>query len=302
MSSNKKRSYESGCQKKKKKLKLETELKKTKPVSNFFKPIQSGKSNNSDTIDVLEDNNDDTSDHSKEPTYSERDLPVNNPCDSITSNDIETVCMLEENNVESPDKEKLQEKDSEKNIPEELAPIEEILSVECPSHSDNESVHMQEDYDIGIYLQKCPSDFEKYYMIKNKWKPPANFSWPYSIQNQGSTTKRRYLNQDHIDKHPYLAYSVSQGGLLCKYCVLSSNTSGLSLGKLSKCPLTRYDRLTGITGDLESHSLNQYHLDAKCLCLSFLSSYEANTNIIKQQDSVHALTCKKKQRNFEVNN
>ena len=129
---------------------------------------------------------------------------MNNPCNSRTSNDIETVCMLEENNVESPDQEKYKEKDGEKNLPEEPAPIKEILSVECSSHSDNESVHMQEDYDIGIYLQKCPSDFEKYFMIKNKWKPPANFSWPYSIQNQGSTTKKTIP-----ESRPYRQTSIS---------------------------------------------------------------------------------------------
>ncbi|PIK36175.1 hypothetical protein BSL78_26994 [Apostichopus japonicus] len=153
------------------------------------------------------------------------------------------------------------------------------------------SSSMSPDYDIGKFSLGKPkaTDFTKAYILKTKWKGQAGFEWPFSCRKDGTN---RYLRQSHLDKISDFAYSKTVGGILCKACVLvgiheTHFRTDATLGKLVTKALTRYDRITGATGDLKKHINTEYHKYAACRCHEFFSNYHKSTNVYKSMNSHH---------------
>ena len=279
-----KRSYQSGAQKKKKKKTREEELKKTKTITSFFgsekNELKNTKENDNDIIV--------SNDAISEQASFSGDIHLNT--DTVREDTGENVVFVADEDNSSKGEGAVSEENKESTnvnfcYEGELA---EGVSV---SLNDLCEDAIRDDYDIGFYLARQPTDLIKYHVLCTKWKAPPNFEWPHSNQMQNGSLKKRYLRQDHIETHPEFAYSVSKSGIYCKFCVFQYHTSHPSSGCLVTEPLNRYDRLAGITGDLEKHSSRQYHLDANAKCLSFLEQYKYKTDVLKQQDNSHKKLC-----------
>lgn len=104
------------------------------------------------------------------------------------------------------------------------------------------------------------------------------------------------MRQSHLDKFSDFAYSKTVGGIFCKASVLvglqeTHFRSDATLGKLLTKALTRYDRITGATGDLNKNINNEYHKSVACICQEFLSNYQKSTNVYKSMNSHNEKVC-----------
>ncbi|CAG9772297.1 unnamed protein product [Ceutorhynchus assimilis] len=145
----------------------------------------------------------------------------------------------------------------------------------------NENVLINYSYDIGKIIDLGPSqilnlpDEEKYLYLKETWSPPRNYKLPCSEQQEGQRLERRHLNLGHINSFPWLAFSHMHQGLFCKYCVIfCSVKEKFSLKGLVTIPVTKFAKLTGKDGILQSHNDNKYHKNASISGQSFLKMYK----------------------------
>ncbi|KAF0719043.1 52 kDa repressor of the inhibitor of the protein kinase-like, partial [Aphis craccivora] len=119
------------------------------------------------------------------------------------------------------------------------------------------------DNDIGNFIGKKLDDYTKCRLLENPWKPLKNFE------------------NNHFDQYPWLIYSVSKSGCVCKYCTLflTHNKDGRQnteeLKKLVILPLSQYSKLLGKDGYLEKHNQNHYHQDAILKSSDFLKTYNS---------------------------
>ena len=303
-----KRSFQSGSEKRKKKRRAEEELKKTKPISQFFRSTVSGTKVNdeagNDWGGAGNENLDADGDGARDENLDADGDGARNEnldADGDGARDENLDADGDGAGNENLDADGDGARDENLDADGDGARFENLDDVVAKDmdenvKGDNVVITLTEDYDVGLYLDKNASDREKYFMISNTWKAPKNFTWPFSEQTQKSTKKKRYFRQEHIDRYPEFSYSKSKNGILCKYCVLSSNMP-VSCGILANSALSRYDRLTGTTGDLESHLSKKYHLDAQSMCLSFKRAYEMNIDVLKLQDRSRSQAC---QRNREL--
>lgn len=65
--------------------------------------------------------------------------------------------------------------------------------------------------DPGVMDRQSLNDYEKKCVLKDKWVPPVNYSYPKNKMN------RRY-NPDWEKKYPWIRYSPSQDGIFCSAC------------------------------------------------------------------------------------
>lgn len=103
------------------------------------------------------------------------------------------------------------------------------------------------------------------------------------------------MNSGHFQKYPWLVYSDSLRGLLCKFCVLfvvgdtgcggkHKNTETLK-GFVTQ-PVIKYDKLYGKDGRLVTHESNHYHQKAAESATNFKYVYEQpEVSVINQIDT-----------------
>lgn len=131
-------------------------------------------------------------------------------------------------------------------------------------------------YDIGNVVQdvNIVSNEEKHNYLKNTWTPDDQYHFPFSSHNKKTKIEKRYLNKNHICAFDWVAYSHSQQGLFCKYCVLFCTTKEkLNLNKFVIKPETNFAKLTGKDGSLENHNRLKYHQKAIVSGQTFLRVY-----------------------------
>lgn len=135
------------------------------------------------------------------------------------------------------------------------------------------------EYDIGDCLNRSVDDFTRCQILQKHWKPAVGFEFPFSVHRKKGREEKRYLKQSHLDLYPWLVFSRSKQGLLCKYCPLfvTGAVGGMQktvpLQQLVTKPLCSYAKLLGKDGDLESHSKNHYHIAAVQAAFDFLRTY-----------------------------
>ena len=97
-----------------------------------------------------------------------------------------------------------------------------------PSTVSNESSSPAK-FDIGLYVGRTVDDYTKYRLLTKRWQPSRMDKMPYSEHMKQGHLRRRYLNVSHVESRTWLAFSPSQQGLYCKYCVLfhESRVAGL---------------------------------------------------------------------------
>ena len=99
-------------------------------------------------------------------------------------------------------------------------------------------------------------DFATYHVCKKGKQVPLTFqsSW--------------------LKDYSWLAYSPSQGGGYCKYCVLFAKPGPrVTLGTLVKTPFKTFSKAKGKDGYLTLHDCAQFHLDAVVAGKDFLANY-----------------------------
>lgn len=141
---------------------------------------------------------------------------------------------------------------------------------------DDESVPW-ETHDLGHFLKKKKTgttqitDKERYEWIKHVWCPPLGFKFP--MKKEG--TKNRAFQISWLKTHPWLVYSPSLNGGLCKTCVVfgrcDGGTNDVKLGKLVIEPLTSFKKATEM---LKAHSNTAYHKANTVVSKNFLLTME----------------------------
>lgn len=132
-----------------------------------------------------------------------------------------------------------------------------------PTLNDTE---ITEIFDIACYTNKLLSQNEKADILNKIWKPDLNYNFPIKTSVVGKKQKivklkfqfKWFLN------FPWLAYSKSENGAYCKYCVaFVKNEAGVNNQKLGALVLKKYDNWRHALEDFKCHSNLDYH--KKCM-------------------------------------
>jgi hypothetical protein len=128
------------------------------------------------------------------------------------------------------------------------------------------------------------SDDKKYGYLKHHFKPGPGFSMLKQTIVTGSDKKAKTLSfqQAWLDNFPWLVYSQSAVGGLCKFCILfgtgpsRGGASGGNLGVLVQKPMTSLKKALGKDGILPLHDKTSYHNNA--VARGYRSAYETPAN------------------------
>ena len=82
-------------------------------------------------------------------------------------------------------------------------------------------------WDIGRYLGMSLTDYQKYQLLKCRWKPGKNHVYPAVMEGK---SKRRFRG-DYLDLfQPWLCRSEELCGAFCKYCIIFAANRGAGNG------------------------------------------------------------------------
>lgn len=181
-----------------------------------------------------------------------------------------------------------------------VVPSKNIISAEISNQNILESSvpEILKD-DIGYYLKRRTTtkldDATKCHLLEKHWYPPPNYNFPCSVHTKQGKEEKRYINHNHLNKYDWLVYSEESKGLFCKYCALfvigesgSGTRNVMPLKSLVTEPLTKFPKLLGKTGNLESHQGNKYHIYAVQDGKNFIQTFhEPEKNILNKVDTYH---------------
>lgn len=136
--------------------------------------------------------------------------------------------------------------------------------------------------DVGNYIEKINeiNDFIKYAILEKHWIPGKNYEFPFSVHIKRNREEKRRPSHQHLSNYPWLIFSDIKKGLFCKYCVvfMSNRLVGynktITVKNLIKEPLTKFSKLSGKDGILESHARTDYHKLAFKKSQDFLNVYK----------------------------
>ncbi|CAG7786275.1 unnamed protein product, partial [Allacma fusca] len=108
--------------------------------------------------------------------------------------------------------------------------------------------------DIGNAVGKIVSKEERLSFLFNAWNPPTDFKFPVIVQGKYN---RRFLSW--LSQYQWLAYSESNSGGFCKYCVLfASEGGGVGFQPLKSFVKSAWKNFKDAS-DLRDHSQLSYH-------------------------------------------
>jgi len=163
--------------------------------------------------------------------------------------------------------------------------------------------------DIGLYIgegEPRPDDEIIARLLKNQWKPPAGYQYPFSQHKKSDSVKRRYIGSQHLEQYPWVMLSHSRQGLFCNICpsfakATARKGKSIVLGALVRYPLTKFSKLLGNDGDLQNHENSSYHKDAELSANDFLRKIEnPETQLINQLDSYRIEQIKENGQNIAL--
>jgi len=152
--------------------------------------------------------------------------------------------------------------------------------------------------DIGRYLHCRLTPYQQHTLLTNHVKPCdlENFEYPFIVRSNKGKDEKRYVREEHLNKHPWLQFSPTANGLFCIPCAIfmrANGTAGIGdqrLGQLVTKPLQNYTHLLGNSGYLSRHANSDYHSDSLARADTFLDNFNvisaltnAPTNIYKCQ-------------------
>lgn len=110
--------------------------------------------------------------------------------------------------------------------------------------------------DLGTYARKYLQQMskpEKLHLLTKHWKPSADYSFPVRKLNG----KNRMFQSQWLDTYPWLVYSPSLDGCLCKHCMFFAPEE--RQGTFITCPYTNW---TKALAQIKEHATCKYHQDA----------------------------------------
>ena len=146
--------------------------------------------------------------------------------------------------------------------PEELFP-----------HVDPKTNHSA--YDIGVLASgevqvTSVTDTDRYNYLTHEYQG-EHFA-TYEVTKKGKKIPLTF-QASWLKEFRWLAYSPSQRGGYCKYCVLFAKIKKGVMGILVKTPFRNFSKAKGKDGYLTTHDSNQFHHDAMLMGKSFLGTY-----------------------------
>lgn len=130
-------------------------------------------------------------------------------------------------------------------------------------------------YDIGVLASGekqvtsvSDSDKYKYLTHEHEWVDFAT----YEVMKKGKKIPLTF-QASWLKEFRWLAYSPSQGGGYCKYCVLFAKIKKGVMGTLVKTPFRNFSKAKGKDGYLTTHDTSQFHHDAMLMGKSFMETY-----------------------------
>lgn len=163
--------------------------------------------------------------------------------------------------------------------------------------SQSSEINLNKSLDIGEFINAKShiNDLIKKQLLENHWRPPNSNNYPFSTHKKCGYIEKRFVKKEHLEKYFWLVVSKSMNGLFCIYCSVFNHTNTGTGSKNTmplKClvtePLTKFAKLLGKDGYLESHSRNIYHKNAVLDGKSFLHVFNNPQNkIINTLNTAH---------------
>lgn len=138
--------------------------------------------------------------------------------------------------------------------------------------------HPPQYWDIGLLVTGQGSidsitDSDRYQYLTQRYQGTSAGFATYEVIKKGKRVPLTF-QASWLKEFEWLAYSHSEGGGYCKYCVLfRARLNKGHLGTLVKTPLKKFNKAKGKDGYLTAHDAHEYHHDAVVLGKAFLSTY-----------------------------
>lgn len=112
--------------------------------------------------------------------------------------------------------------------------------------------------DIGCYIEvHSITDDLKYKLLVSPFKPDKNYNFKKDLD---PGAKRGPFVWSHLDRYPWMVYSPTIKGILCKYCVLFCPT--LKRGKFGSFIKTGFKKYYQIHDEAKKHVSSRWHTEA----------------------------------------
>lgn len=112
--------------------------------------------------------------------------------------------------------------------------------------------------DIGCYIEvHSITDDLKYKLLVSPFKPDKNYNFKKDLD---PGAKRGPFVWSHLDRYPWMVYSPTIKGILCKYCVLFCPT--LKSWKFGSFIKTGFKKYYQIHDEAKKHVSSRWHTEA----------------------------------------
>ena len=128
--------------------------------------------------------------------------------------------------------------------------------------------------DIGTFFNCNLSDDDRYKLIRNAWTPTPSFTYP-THQEHG---KLRKFQSQWLQNYPWLAYSKTCDGGICKYCFSFSKVGRPTV--LVNQTLKLFNKATD---KLKAHDKSELHKNAMAQSDNFLRVMDKKNSTIHEQ-------------------
>ena len=147
--------------------------------------------------------------------------------------------------------------------------------------------------DFSKFVSKELVDTEKHNVIKDLWKPPHNYKFPWN----DSVKKQRRFSYAWLEKYRWLAYSQKMDGVFCIFCSLFATASaGGGKGGHQRAKLLisePYRNWKDCGENFRYHQEGELHKTSECKYREFLCVQNG------QKEPVHVLLNTEKKKQLE---
>lgn len=135
--------------------------------------------------------------------------------------------------------------------------------------------------DVGSFDRKELlelSDADKFHILTRHWKPTKDYQFPTKILH----SKTRKFQSAWLESYPWLVYSPSLDGCLCKHCLFFAKAES-PVGKFVTTPETNW---TKALTEIKEHATKDYHRNASVKAENFVCNMtKPNTSIRGKVDA-----------------
>ena len=199
----------------------------------------------------------------------------------------EATCTSNTYNVNTEEPDELEEpyqmlkqsddREEPHQLVKEADQIEEPLQMVEESRADTATTILPPN-DISVCVGKAYSNAEKLRMLKNIAMPDQTFKFPITVTNH----RNLRFQYQWLIRFKWLAYSQSENGAFCKYCVLFGSKAGAGVGNqpLGALSAVKFQRWKHALERFVDHENTKYHHD------SVVAAETATGILFGQQESI----------------